>query len=140
MKRYLSLTIAIVIVSGVLAVNASAQQRIRADIPFSFNVGEKTLPAGVYALQVINPTSDRKAVQIRSLDGRASAIVQTTFVPGKLADAAKLVFRRYGNQYFFAQIDMAGDATTLVAAKSRAERSTSRAIKHPADNTVVTAF
>ncbi len=140
MKRHLSLTIAIVIVSGVLAVNASAQQRIRANIPFSFNVGEKTLSAGVYMLTVINPTSDRRVVQIRSFDGRASAIVQTTIVRGSLADEAKLVFRRYGRQYFFAEMDTAGDAVTLVTAKSRTERSISRAIKRPADNTVVAAF
>lgn len=132
------------IVSGVLAANASAQtsaqQRIHADIPFSFNVGEKTLPAGVYTFAVINPSSDRKALQIRSLDGRFTAITQTSLSRGNHADHAKLVFRRYGDRYFFAQIDIGDDATTLIAGRSRAERSTRRALKHPSDDTVVAAF
>ena len=144
MKRHLNLTIAIIIVCGVSAVNAAAQtsapQRIRANIPFDFTVGEKTLPAGVYTLAVINRTSDRKVLQIRSADGRASAIIQTMQSRSNFVDDAKLVFRRYGDRYFFAQIEIAGDATTLVAARSRAERSARRAIKRPADNTVVAAF
>ena len=132
MKRQLSLTIAIIIVGAAFAVNADAQssapQTMRADIPFAFTVGEKTLPAGVYTLSVINPSSDRRALQIRSRDGRFSAITQTSMSRGKYADEATLVFRRYGDRYFFAQIETGADATTLVAARSRAERSTRRAL------------
>ena len=132
MKRQLSLTIAIIIVGAAFAVNADAQtsapQTMRADIPFAFNVGEKTLPAGVYTLSVINPSSDRRALQIRSRDGRFSAITQTSMSRGKYADEATLVFRRYGDRYFFAQIEIGADATTLVSARSRAERSTRRAL------------
>jgi hypothetical protein len=144
MKRHLSLTIAIVILGGIFAATATAQtsgpQKTRANIPFAFNVGEKTLPAGVYTLTVINPSSDRKVLQIRSLDGRFNAMTQTSAGRSNHADDVKLVFRRYGNQYFFGQIEMGGDATTLVVAKSRAERSTLRALKRPADNSVVAAF
>jgi len=132
MKRQLSLTIAIIIVGAVFAVNADAQtsapQTMRADIPFAFNVGEKMLPAGVYTLTVINPASDRKALRIRSVDGRFSAITQTSMSRGKYADEATLVFRRYEDRYFFAQIETGADATTLVAARSRAERSTRRTL------------
>ena len=132
MRRHLSLTTAIVVVCAVFAVNAAPQtsgsQRMRANIPFDFMVGEKTLPAGDYTLSVINPSSDRKALQIRSLDGRFSAITQTSMGRGKYADEATVVFRRYGDRYFFAQIETGSDATTLVAARSRAERSTRRTL------------
>ena len=144
MKRNFGLTIAILIVCGVFALNAEAQtsapQKLRANIPFAFNVGDKTLPAGVYTLTVLNPASDRKALQIRSLDGRFSAITQTSISRGNHDDDATLVFRRYGDNYFFAQAQMAGDSTSLAVARSRAERSTRRAIKQPAENTVVAAF
>jgi hypothetical protein len=113
---------------------------MRANIPFAFTVGEKTLPAGTYTFAVINPTSDQKVLQIRSVDGRFSAITQTSLRHGNHADDAKLVFRRYDDQYFLAQIEMAGDAPTLVTAKSRAERSTRRTLKRPADNSVIAAF
>jgi hypothetical protein len=144
MKRHLNLIIATILACGLLAVTAAAQtsapQKMRANIPFAFNVGEKTLPPGIYTFTVINPSSDRRALQIRSLDGRFSAITQTSLRHGKHSDDAKLVFRRYDDQYFFAQIEMAGEAETLVAARSRAERSTRRTLKRPADNSVIAAF
>ena len=141
-----NLTIALIIICGVFALNVEAQtsapQKVRANIPFALNVGDKTLPAGVYTVSVINPSSDRKALQIRSADGHASAIIQTTETRGSLADTAKLMFRRYGDRYFFAQLEMASDAT-LAAARSRTERSTQRAfkqLKRPTDNIAVAAF
>ena len=141
MKKYLQLFISIMIVSGVLAVDANAQtpgsQTMRANVPFAFTVGEKSLPAGVYTVRILNPTSDRKVLQIRSENGRSSAIVQTVGVDGALADDAKLVFRRYGNKYFFAQAQMAGDATSLAATRTRTERATQRALARPSDNSVV---
>ena len=105
--------------AGVLAVSAQAQtsgaQRLIASIPFAFNVGKTTLPAGKYTITVLNPTSDRKTLQIRSLNGRASAIVLTTTGNGHASDNAKLVFERYGDQYFFSQAQMAGDILVIVA-------------------------
>ena len=141
MKRRFYLTIAIMIVCGVVAINGNAQSNVaptmRADIPFTFTVGQKTLPAGVYTVRILNPTSDRKTLQIRSENGRVSAIVQTLGVNGTLAENAKLVFRRYGEQYFFAQAQMAGDTTSLTATKTRAERATQRALKRSDSSTAI---
>ena len=140
MKRRVLLTIAIMIMSGFF-VGAEGQtlgsQTIRAEIPFTFTVGQKTLPAGVYSVTILNPTSDRKALQIRSADGRASAIIQTTAVEGSVAETPKFVFRRYGDRHFFAHVQMAGDTTTLAASKSRVERATERSLKLNADRSVV---
>lgn len=142
MKQRLSLTIAIIIVTAVFALNAEAQtsapRRMHANVPFAFSVGEKTLPAGVYTLSVVNPNSDRQALQIRSENGRFSAIIQTSAVSAHHVDATKLVFRRYGDHYFFAQVEVAGDATTLVASRSRSERAARRALARGGQSTVVT--
>lgn len=133
MKRHVRTAIAIMFVIGVLAVGAEAQtlgsQIMRANVPFAFTVGQKSLPAGVYTVSILNPTSDRKALQIRSADGRVNAIIQTAGVGSSLTDNAKLVFRRYGDRYFFAQAQMAGDSTSLAVAKTRAERTAQRALK-----------
>jgi hypothetical protein len=106
-----------------LAVSAHAQtssvQRVIANIPFAFNVGKTTLPAGKYTITVLNPTSDRKTLQIRSLNGRSSAIVLTMASNGNLSDNAKLVFERYDDRYYFAQAQMAGDATSLAAVRTK---------------------
>jgi len=129
----MKLCIAIMILCTAFIVSGNAQtsgsQNIRARIPFTFTVGEKTLPAGVYTASVLNPSSDRKALQIRSETGRDSAIIQTSSVEGEVADEAKLVFRRYGERYFFAQAQIAGQTTSLAATKTRAERATQRAMR-----------
>ncbi|HET7287670.1 MAG TPA: hypothetical protein VFI71_09375, partial [Pyrinomonadaceae bacterium] len=43
----------------------SGAQRMVAKIPFAFSVGKTNLPAGKYTFTVVNPTSDRKVLQIR---------------------------------------------------------------------------
>jgi hypothetical protein len=127
MKRHFHIPFAILMLLGVLTVGAQAQtnnsHRVIANIPFSFNVGEKRLPAGKYTITVVNPSSDRRILQVRSTDGRSSAMVQTTTVQSSASDDTKLVFHRYGDRYFFAQAQMAGDLTSLAALKSNAERA-----------------
>ena len=125
MKNILNITLAIMILVGVAAVNTHAQtgaQKVVATIPFAFSVGKVTLPAGKYTVAVLNPTSDRKILQIRSTDGRASAMVITTDITGNMSENAQLVFHRYGDRYFFAQAQMTGDSTSLAAVKSRSEQ------------------
>jgi hypothetical protein len=125
MKKLFNISLMIIMLTGVLAVSAHAQtsgaQRVIASIPFAFNVGKTTLPAGKYTITVLNPASDRKTLQIRSLNGRASAIVLTTTSNGHASDNAKLVFERYGDEYFFSQAQMAGNET-LAALRSRSNR------------------
>lgn len=144
MKRHVCTAIAIIFVYGVLVVGVSAQTggspTMRADIPFAFTVGEKSLPAGVYVVSILNPASDRPALRVRSVDGRSSAIVQTVGVGGNRAENSKLVFRRYGDRHFFAQAQMGGNGTSLATAKTRAERAVQRSLKYPAVNTDIAAF
>lgn len=130
MKRYLTLTIAILMFMAVVTITADAQvfssKQMSASIPFAFTVGNKTLPAGEYTVRVVNPSSDRRVLQIRSKDGRVSAVIQTIGATSTSADDAKLVFHRYGDTYFFAQAQMAGDPTMLAAVKTSAQRSKER--------------
>jgi hypothetical protein len=122
-----NMTIAIIILIGALTATAQAQtsnsQRVLANIPFAFNVGKTTLPAGKYAITVVNPTSDRRVLQIRSADGRSTAMTLTTSVAAKASDDAKVVFHRYGDRYFFAQAHLSGEPMDLAALKSTAERA-----------------
>ena len=123
MKRYFYITFAIVILAGALATSVQAQsgssQRIIANIPFSFSVGKTSLPAGRYTVTVLNPTSDRRILQIRSTNGRSSAMTVTTGVIGDVSENSKLVFERDGDRYYFAQAQMAGDSTSLAAVRAK---------------------
>ena len=126
MKRlFYTLMMSVVLVT-LCASAAHAQtnspERVIAKIPFAFNVGKTSLPAGKYTFMVVNPASDRKVLQIRSIDGRASAMVLTNSIKGILTENAKLVFERYDDQYFFTQAQMAGEETSFAALWSKSER------------------
>lgn len=141
MKRYLNTAILMIILVGAFTASAHAQtagpQPMVAKIPFDFNVGSKNLPAGKYTITVVNPASDRKVLQIRSSDGRSTAITQTTDITVTASNKTKLVFHRYGDRYFFAQAKMAGDTMALAALKSKAERAQSQAIAKAGKSIVV---
>jgi len=127
MKKQAYTMIALLVLVGSMAVAAQAQTSGRtqliANIPFQFNVGTKTLPAGEYSVRQVNPDSDCGVLLLSSRDGNASAMIQVDSVIGKAQETAKLTFHRYGNKYFFAQAWIDGDNTGMQAPKSKAERA-----------------
>ena len=128
MKRFLNIPLIIIVFAGVLAINAHAQTKVIANIPFAFNAGKITLPAGRYTITVLNPSSDRKILQIRSMNGRSSVVIMTTGITGHASDNAKLVFEHYGDRYVFAQAQLAGDDTALAAVRSKNKKASLVAI------------
>jgi len=115
---------------GCITVSAKAQTNGRialiANIPFQFSIGNKSLPAGEYTVRSISDDSRNVVLRIQSRDGKTSAMLRTSTVEGKALDRAKLLFHRYGNQYFFAQAWVDRDSRGLEAQKSRAERAAER--------------
>lgn len=129
MKKTAYTMIASLVLVGSMAVAAQAQpggRRMIANIPFQFNVGDKTMPAGEYTVTQINPSSDRAVLQLRSKDGSSAAMIQMNEVMGKAREGARLVFNRYGNQHYFAQAWTSADASGLEAPKAKAERTTQK--------------
>jgi hypothetical protein len=105
---------------AVVSVSANPTSPLEANIPFDFSVGGKTLLAGVYT---VTPMTTPGILLIRSEDGRAAALVVTNRVQARQEqDQTKLVFHRYGNQYFLAQVWRAGDGDGRELLRSRAER------------------
>jgi hypothetical protein len=79
----------------------------RANVPFNFSVGNKTLPAGAYDIRTIS--SDTKMLLLHARDGKANMIVGSNGTESlKSAEKTKLVFHRYGSQYFLAEIWVGG--------------------------------
>ena len=77
-------------------------QRITVQIPFGFHVGDSMLPPGQYtvATEVQNGV-----VRLRSADFQSSVMALTNGIePRTRSNEAKLVFNRYGNEYFLSQI------------------------------------
>lgn len=130
MKKQVYTLIAMIFLVGSMAVAAQAQTsrhaELRGIIPFQFNVGNKTLPAGEYTFRQLNPDSDSALLQIISRDSGASAIVHMITAIAKAEDTTRVVFHRYGTRYFFAEVWVDGENSGLQAPKTSAERVTER--------------
>ena|SRR5436190_24191012 len=130
MKKTAYTMIALLVLVGSMAVAAQAQTagraQMRVSIPFQFHVGDKTLPDGDYLVQQLNPTSGAMTMQISRKDGGANTIINMIGASGDTQSMTKLVFRRYGNQYYFAEVWIDGEKDGLQAPKSKAERATQK--------------
>ena len=127
MKRQTYTMIALLVLTASMAVAAQAQTsgrpELRANIPFQFHVGDKSMPAGQYTVQQINPASDHCALQLRSKDGRSVAMIQMNNVIGKADERARLVFNRYADEYYFSQAWTSSEAIGWQAPRSKGERA-----------------
>jgi hypothetical protein len=120
---------------------AQSAQEQTASIPFAFNVGDKTFPAGTYRVRRLNPASDRAALEIKSADGRLGKITLTSFVhSGRAEEQPRLVFTRYGEQYFLAQVWTPGPDGGLALPTSRSERTLARKARERAPERATVAL
>ncbi len=114
---------------------ARAQEAVLANIPFAFTAGQMTLPAGEYRVQKL--TNDSSPLLIRSTDGDGASIVMTFAASANAPqDKSKLVFHRYGNRYFLAQVWTAGSARGRELPKSAKEKEQALAAHNEAPEQV----
>ena len=92
---------------------------MKVNVPFDFVVNGATLPSGEYTVQGL---SLGNAISIRKADQTAKALALGIRCESReTSEKSKLVFHRYGNRYFLAQIWMAGDNTGHALPKGRLE-------------------
>ena len=95
--------IATVLLSAV-SVYVQAQERplLTATVPFAFTVENSNLPAGAYNVSILPPYN---MIKVQSADGRKATMISA--IPSRNSGEskqAKLVFHRFGNEYFLAQV------------------------------------
>src|SRR5436190_286082 len=89
------------LVLGAAAAWAQNPYPLKANVPFDFNVSGVTMSAGHY---VVSRSGITGVITLRGEDTRQSAVVATLAAETAAASAtARLVFHRYGNQYFLAE-------------------------------------
>lgn len=114
MKRLFSVVVAGCLLSVLLLGSAGAQEpgtKIRASIPFDFTVKGKTLPAGEY--EVSRVMDEPIAILLRNVhDKHDEVVVETEPVIGHMTPKRdELIFNRYGDTYFLAEVFTAGEQT-----------------------------
>ena len=115
------------LVSALAAANASAKSSIglRAQVPFDYHVGDKLMSAG--DCTVAGATDDGSALIIRSAKGGESATALTNGKQAKSSSKSspRLVFHKYGDEYFLAVVWAADEIGRALPESSR-ERSLRR--------------
>jgi hypothetical protein len=124
---------------GLLLATASAYAQtgvVKANVPFNFIVDKSELPAGQYTLQGVGLTDS--AMAISNADGTAGKLtLPTTCESREPQSKTKLVFHRYGSQYFLSQIWTEGEARGKELRRSSREREV--AMDYTPHNVVVVA-
>lgn len=95
MKRTIAVAFLAAAVNIALS-SASAQTTVKANIPFNFRVGSTSMPAGDYRIK----TTESGVVWIDKSDESAHAVALAMTDSDPATPPAKLVFSRYGSQYF----------------------------------------
>ena len=100
----LTLVVGLTLVAAVVSANGqSTSTLVTADIPFDFIVADQTLPAGKYTVR--NVSDDGKGLKISSRDGESSVMRLSNLANEKSKKRnARMVFHRYGQQYFLAEV------------------------------------
>ena len=126
-KKILSIVAALTLIVSVSIVGfAGLSGRVTANIPFDFTVGNKEFKAGQYSVERLFANNTSDALVIRSADNSDAANFNVNRVSGKGNSQARLIFRRYGNQYFLGQIFDGQGSEGFGLLKSKAEREVAK--------------
>jgi len=100
------ITIVLLFTAATLFAQTESQRLMKVSVPFTFAVEGHSLPAGEYLVLTVTP---ERSIRIVSADGKHSAIVNTLPNYAKSPSTrSRLVFNKYGNEYFLAQVWTAG--------------------------------
>jgi hypothetical protein len=140
MKRQI---VSLVGVLGLLLVAACANAQsvnLKADVPFDFTVGKSILPAGAYSIQSLN-TGTGHALAIRGKDSSTNMMAAANNAETLNASPnSRLVFHKYGDQYFLSQIWLQGEKVGRQFTASRREAEIAKSVQTSEDVIVLAAL
>ena len=120
MKSITLIATAVCLLSSVAVVSTvSAQDHAaKANIPFNFNVGDKSVPAGTYTI-----ASEAGSNVIRLEDKENKAILLSLVQSdSRRLNRGELVFTKYGDQYFLHEILCSSCGMNVVLPGSKHEK------------------
>ena len=106
MKYHLGNTLLILtsLCGFVVGAGATTHREVIVKIPYEFEVGRRTLPAGTYTVSRLS--DDRLAgLSIVSYEQRSSVLVLTNQFENRPADEATVRFERIGDMYYLSSIE-----------------------------------
>jgi hypothetical protein len=127
MKTKVQILFAVFGLMPVLALPAAAQTfRLNADIPFAFTVQGKTLPAGEYTIASNGSEEYMELRNVQSKEGVLAIGMPVGSSKTLEVAASKLVFQRYNDRYFLAEVWDGSDAIGRELNTSAEERAVAK--------------
>ncbi len=100
MKRITAIALLAIANFAVAGTSFAQSRTVQAKVPFDFTVGNNLLPSGTYTIK----EESTGLIVIKSRD-KAIAMVSLVNPDGnKAAGGGKLIFHKYGSQYFLSEI------------------------------------
>jgi hypothetical protein len=122
-KQILNAIVTLIVIAALsIAGFAGLDRSIEANIPFDFMVSGKKLAAGKYTVET---GIAQKALMVRNWKTKQAASSITQDYQVRAGSKPRLVFHRYGNQYFLAKVITYSKGIELP--KSKAEREAAKA-------------
>jgi len=121
-----AVTLFFLLTLGAVSRAQTSTNQFKSYIPFQFNVGEQTLPAGEYRIERINRLTSLEILVIRHVATGRSMFVTASSTEGKREEMTQLVFHRYGEISYLAQLKGVEPNLSLELFESRAERALKR--------------
>jgi hypothetical protein len=121
-----------VAVAGLLAVLGAGQAwaqlgtTLKADVPFTFVAGQATLPAGNYIIRQDTGVAQSVLLLQNEERGPGALVLTNPKETLRTSEETKLVFHRYGDKYFLAEVWVSGRNSGWQIPTSRSERELSR--------------
>lgn len=114
------LTLVVMMAPLFVSAQLTSSQRLAANVPFQFRVGNTLIPAGKCVVQ--RAGLDPRTLVILSSIARASLFSTSTMGSVKEASSANaMVFHKYGERYFLAGIKVEGSNIVYQLPEGRAE-------------------
>ena len=136
MERKIFGVLSVLATTMVLALpTVQAQSHLIANVPFDFQVGKKAMAAGSYEILSMSEQVDL----VNNMDtGAAAFVVKSIHIQAMHDEDAKLVFNKYGNEYFLSQIWDGRSNVGIKLPKSKREEELVLAAKHPYGSETIT--
>ena len=124
MKKQLFVLLGLgLLLSGVSAYAQTVNMKV--NVPFNFIANGATLPSGQYMIKSLGTAGN--VISIRTPDNKVKSLILARRCESlKASERTKLVFHRYGNRYFLAQIWMSGNSSGNELPKSPREGEVAR--------------
>jgi hypothetical protein len=120
MKRNTAIALLAIANLAMAGTSFAQSNGVRANVPFDFTVGDKLLPAGTYTIK----EQSEHVIVIKNHDKPIAMLSLVNGDSNKSPNGGKLMFHKYGSQYFLSEILCDGANMNLQVPQSKAEKRT----------------